>query len=400
MMHNTQPPIPENEMQRLLALANLDLDYSSMEENFSDLTLLAAKVAGTEISLINLIDSYTQWTIANHGLQVEQVPREETACQYTIMNPGNFEVPDLTTDARFKDKEYVSGPRGLRYYFGLPLKTEEGVHIGALCVLDSGLKTMGPEKVELLEIIGQTVVKRLRSYEAINALSARLKTSNESRLNVAHDIRGPLAGIIGLTDIISEQGDSGDIKELLDLVAMISRSSKSMLDLADDILSIEYQKPFATHEFNLRFFREKLIQLYAPQALYKNITLDIHTDPTNEQVPFSRNKLLQITGNLISNALKFTSEGGTVSVDLNLTTTAGKNVLKMIVSDNGVGIEALELERIHSGQNNSNAGTLGEKGYGFGLSLVSHLVESLDGHMEVVSNPGQGSRFEVSLPQK
>jgi signal transduction histidine kinase len=316
------------------------------------------------------------------------------------MNPGNFEVPDLTTDARFKDKEYVSGPRGLRYYFGLPLKTEEGVHIGALCVLDSGLKTMGPEKVELLEIIGQTVVKRLRSYEAINALSARLKTSNESRLNVAHDIRGPLAGIIGLTDIISEQGDSGDIKELLDLVAMISRSSKSMLDLADDILSIEYQKPFAPHEFNLRFFREKLIQLYAPQALYKNITLDIHTDPTNEQVPFSRNKLLQITGNLISNALKFTSEGGTVSVDLNLTTTAGKNVLKMIVSDNGVGIEALELERIHSGQNNSNAGTLGEKGYGFGLSLVSHLVESLDGHMEVVSNPGQGSRFEVSLPQK
>lgn len=399
MMHNSQPPIPDNEMQRLLALANLDLDYSSLEENFSDLTLLAAKVAGTEISLINLIDSYTQWTIAHYGLQVEQTPRENTACQYTIMNPDNFEVPDLAADARFKDKEYVSGSLGLRYYFGLPLKTTEGISIGALCVLDSSQKIMGPEKIELLEIIGQTVVKRLESYEAINLLSVRLNASNESRMNVAHDIRGPLAGIIGLADIIAEQGEAGDVKELLELVAMISRSSKATLELADEILSVEQQKPLASHELNLRLFKDKLIQLYAPQAKYKNITLKITVDSVNEQVSFFKNKLLQITGNLISNALKFTDEGGTVAVNLDLSTSSGKNMLKIIVSDNGVGIEAPELARIVAGSDDSRTGTFGEKGYGFGLSLVFHLVESLHGHMDVVSTPGQGSRFEISLPQ-
>jgi signal transduction histidine kinase len=399
MMHNSQPPIPDNETERLLALANLDLDYSSMEDNFSDLTLLAAKVAGTEISLINLIDSYTQWTVAHHGLQVEQTPRENTACQYTIMNEGNFEILDLSADARFKDKEFVCGPPGLRYYFGLPLKTNEGVPIGALCVLDSSQKTMGPEKVELLEIIAKTVVKRLQSYEAINGLSVRLSASNESRMNVAHDIRGPLAGIVGLADIIAEQGETSDVKELLELVAMISRSSKATLELADEILSVEQHKPLAPHEFNLRLFKDKLIQLYAPQAKYKNITLVIKIDSLNEQVSFFKNKLLQITGNLISNALKFTDEGGTVAVNLDLSVSAGKNMLKIIVSDNGMGIEAAELARIVAGVDDSRTGTFGEKGFGFGLSLVSHLVDSLNGHMDVVSTPGQGSRFEISLPQ-
>jgi signal transduction histidine kinase len=399
-MHDSKPPIPENEMQRLLSLADLDIDYSSMEDNFKDLTQLAAKVAGTEISLINIIDSYTQWTIANYGLQSGQVAREETACQYTIMKPEPFEVPDLAADDRFKDKPYVSGAPGLRYYFGLPLKTSEGVHIGALCVLDTSLKKLSPEKIEMLEIIGQTVVKRLRSYEALNSLSQRLKAANESKMKVAHDIRGPLTGIIGLSDMITDQGDACDIQELMEFVSMINKSGKSLLELADEILTADSQKPTASHEFNLLLFKVKLIQLYAPQAKYKDISLNIDINSTNRQVPFSKNKLIQITGNLISNAIKFTAAGGTVVVGLDLMVTGGERVLKIIVSDNGVGMEALALEQVTSGNTSSSAGTLGEKGFGFGLSLVSHLVESLNGHLDVLSNPGQGSRFEVLLPQK
>jgi signal transduction histidine kinase len=399
-MHDSKPPIPENEMQRLLSLADLDIDYSSMEDNFKDLTQLAAKVAGTEISLINIIDSYTQWTIANYGLQSGQVAREETACQYTIMKPEPFEVPDLAADDRFKDKPYVSGAPGLRYYFGLPLKTSEGVHIGALCVLDTSLKKLSPEKIEMLEIIGQTVVKRLRSYEALNSLSQRLKAANESKMKVAHDIRGPLTGIIGLSDMITDQGDACDIQELMEFVSMINKSGKSLLELADEILTADSQKPIASHEFNLLLFKDKLIQLYAPQAKYKDISLNIDINSTNRQVPFSKNKLIQITGNLISNAIKFTAAGGTVVVGLDLMVTGGERVLKIIVSDNGVGMEALALEQVTSGNTSSSAGTLGEKGFGFGLSLVSHLVESLNGHLDVLSNPGQGSRFEVLLPQK
>jgi hypothetical protein len=73
-------PFPENEMDRLLSLSEFDLDYDNLEDNFKDLTRLAAKVAGTEISLINLIDSFTQWTISSHGLDIAQMPREESVC--------------------------------------------------------------------------------------------------------------------------------------------------------------------------------------------------------------------------------------------------------------------------------------------------------------------------------
>ena len=59
-------PLPENEMQRVIELSEFDLDYSSLQENFKDLAKLAAKVAGTNISLVNMIDSFTQWTVTNY----------------------------------------------------------------------------------------------------------------------------------------------------------------------------------------------------------------------------------------------------------------------------------------------------------------------------------------------
>jgi hypothetical protein len=72
-------------MNRLMALSEFDLDYLDLEASFADLTKLAAKVAGTSISLINLIDSFTQWSAFSFGLDIKQMPREDSVCQYTIM---------------------------------------------------------------------------------------------------------------------------------------------------------------------------------------------------------------------------------------------------------------------------------------------------------------------------
>ena len=74
-------PMPVNEMDRILTLSEFDLDYSNLQNNFKDLTRLAAKVAGTEISLVNLIDSFTQWTVSEYGLPLQHRPREESVCQ-------------------------------------------------------------------------------------------------------------------------------------------------------------------------------------------------------------------------------------------------------------------------------------------------------------------------------
>lgn len=399
-MANNSIPIPENELARIMSLSNLDLDFTNLEDSFKDLTLLATKVTGTEISLINIVDSYTQWTIANQGIDLQQMPKEDSVCQYTLMSQQPFEVKDMSIDDRFSSKFYVNSPGGLRYYYGLPLQIAKGLNIGALCVLDTQVKALSPEKVELLEIIAQTVVKRLKSIHALEQLNAKLAESNAAKKKAAHDIRGPLAGIVGLSELISDQGAATNVPELMEYISMINKSGLSLLELAEEILSEDQQQALADNEFNLPLFKEKLIKLYQPQAKVKALDFEVYLEAGNETVPFSKNKLLQIAGNLISNAIKFTPERGKVVVSLGLVLNADEKLLNITVNDTGVGIDADAVERIIIGKAESTPGTQGEKGYGFGLSLVSHLVEALNGKITVSSSPGSGTRFEVLLPQK
>jgi signal transduction histidine kinase len=400
----TPPPIPANEMDRIIKLSDFDLDYAEMQESFKDLTKLAAKVAGTEISLINLIDTFTQWTISNYGLPLEQMPREDSVCQYTIVSKDFFEVEDLSDDDRFKDKFYVVEPPKLRYYFGVPLQTEDGYSIGALCVLDKIGKEITPEKIELLKIIADEIVNRFNALRVIQGLRNKVKEANETKKRVAHDIRGPLGGIINLAQLISEQGDTNKMEEVLMFISMIQKSGSSLLDLADEILSME--KKVDTHagkpsdnQLNLLSLKDKLEKLYAPQALNKKINFSVTTSVQTEHKPFLKNKLLQIIGNLISNAIKFTPQDGTVSVNLNLETGNDKNLLLINVSDTGVGLDEEAKQYILSGSASSTQGTNDEQGYGFGLALVKHLVTGLNGTMDIQSTPGEGATFTIAIPQ-
>ncbi|MGN6177635.1 MAG: GAF domain-containing sensor histidine kinase, partial [Mucilaginibacter sp.] len=367
-------PIPENEMDRLNDLADYDLDYSNLNENFKDLAKLAAKIAGTSVSLVNLIDSFTQWSVSNYGLEIDQMPREESVCQYTIMGDKHFEVEDLSVDSRFKDRPYVANEPNLRYYYGVPLKSENGNNLGALCVMDKKVRGISPEKMEMLKIIADEIVNRLKTYKAIDSLRSKLLEANETKKKVAHDIRGPLGGIIGLAQVISEQGKENQIDEVLEFINLIHKSGRSILDLADEILSDDRTQTLRSDEFNLNIFKDKLEKLYAPQARNKNITFVVTITPISAHIAFSKNKLLQITGNLISNALKFTPKDGKVTVDLNLEVDNGqRNLLRIKVTDTGVGLNKASIDKLLKGTATSTDGTGGEQGYGFGMALVKRL---------------------------
>jgi signal transduction histidine kinase len=395
-----QTLIPKNEMERLTSLSEYDLDYSDLESNFKDLTFLAAKVTGTPISLINLIDSYTQWTISSHGLDINQMPREDSVCQYTILEDAPFEVKNLTIDERFKDNFYVADEPQLKYYLGVPLKTNNGVNIGALCVLDSNLKEISPEKVELLKIIANEIVNRLNALKVIEGLKNRLLESKETNKRVAHDIRGPIGGIIGLAQLISDQGDENKLDEVLEFIKLIQKSGTSLLELADEILTEDKKTiQLQSNEFNLLVLKEKLEKLYAPQALNKKINFEVLLNDKVAQVPFSKDKLLQIIGNLVSNALKFTPRGGSVKVILDLKLIEQKKFLNITVSDSGEGLTQEKIQEILSGSANSTNGTGGETGYGFGLALVKHLIASLKGNFAIDSTVANGASFKITLPQ-
>jgi transcriptional regulator with GAF, ATPase, and Fis domain len=275
MLNNFTEPVPSNEKERISSLAEFDIDYSNIESNFKDLAHLAATIAGTEISLVNLIDSVTQWTVSSHGLDLTQMPREESVCQYTIANEGPFEVIDLSKDDRFKERFYVKGPLDLKYYLGIPLSTAEGLNLGALCVLDTQMQSLSTEKIEMLKIIASEIVNRLKAMKTITHLKQQVVKAKEIQKKVAHDIRGPVAGIIGLTGLITQQGPNNNLDEVLECISLIQQSGKSILEVADEILYGDNVEPVKVEEFNLQLFKDKLEHLYGQQANNKNITLDI-----------------------------------------------------------------------------------------------------------------------------
>lgn len=406
MMPEINPLVPFNEMERIVKLSEFNLDYSDIESNFKDLTKLAAKIAGTPISLINLIDSYTQWTITNHGLELDQIPREDSVCQYTILGNNAFEVKDLTEDERFKGKFYVTNAPKLRYYLGVPIKTEDGHHIGALCVLDTNVKNTGPEKeissekIEMLSIIAAEIVQRLKALSVVKSLQEQLNEANDVRKRVLHDIRGPIGGIIGLAEIISDQGKSNTVDQMLEMIGLIHQSGTTLLELANEILSTAIkEKELLGQPFNLLVLKEKLLKLYLPQAKNKNISFTVNVAAGSEIRTFPKDKLLQIIGNLISNAIKFTPGSGYVTVTMDIMGHAPQAILNIIVKDSGVGLSRKAIAVILEGTSATTKGTIGETGFGFGLALVKHLVDKLNGTINITSVEGEGTTFEINIPQ-
>lgn len=388
-------PMPENELKRLGGLYDLNLDYTQLQEDFKDLTYLAAKIAGTEISLVNLIDTYTQWTIGSYGIPLQQIPREESICQYTILGNHHLQIRKLSNDARFKNRFFTQKPLNMRYYFGLPLQLEEGRNIGTLCFLDKNPHQMDKEKIQQLKIIAREIVCRLKSYRKIDKLVAELNDCRHSNRKVAHDIRNPLSGVIGLLQILEQQNVNPD--ESLEYIQMSLQSARMLMELSDDILS-SYRKNTEESGFNLTSLKEHLLKLYVPQALGKGVALNIIVLQGDKYSLQHKSKLKQIAGNLISNSIKFTPKGGNIDVILEWQYVLDKRLLKITVSDSGIGMSEEQLEMVSNSILSSTDGTQGEYGYGFGLPLIKQIVTELQGHMQVFSQIGRGSSFVIVLP--
>ncbi len=396
----TTRTIPANETERLASLFELDLDYTALNDVFKDLSFLAAKIIGTEISLISFIDSYTQWIVSRFGLDVYQTPIDDTLCQFTLMEEDHLEIEDLSKDQRFLSEDFIGEPMNLKYYFGIPLKSANGFNIGSLCVIDNKLHgKLSEEKIEQLKIIARQIIARINDASSIKSLQKQLNSQTDAYKKVAHDIRGPIGGIIGLADMIAGDLDEFPKDELQNIIGMMGKSGQSVLDLADEILKSSLEKLNCTVEvFNLRIFKEKLDKLYQPQAFNKQINLEVEINIAFETISIKKDKLMQIVGNLISNAIKFTPNDGSIKVLLDLFLETDKKTLILEVRDSGTGIGQEAIDEILEGTAESSDGTVGEKGYGFGLPMVRKLLNDLNGEMNIESKIGQGSCFKIRIP--
>jgi len=400
---NPQAPMPGNEVERLLSLSALDVGYSDLTSSLSDLARLAAGIAGTSISLVNLVDAYTQWSIASHGFDLEQMPREDSVCQYTILEEDHLEITDLSADERFKDKDYVAGRPNLMYYFGVPLKTDRGYHIGTLCVMDKSAKPVNAEKTELFKILAREIVACLKAKKTVEELKHKLTDLKKTQNKLAHDIRGPIAGIIGLGRLFKDRVYETDKTKLQEVFSMIESGGESILELAEDILDQKREitdNAVKQHQYNLPMFKEAIEKLYLPMAKTKSIFFDVKAGLENSNIFFPKKMLMQISGNLIANAIKFSPAGSSVKIELSLRVNNYKNILRIMVQGAGIGVADHPLPGIGNSITSPTNGHSRENDWNPGLCLVKRLVDSLGGTFNVLSLADKGTKFEICLPQK
>lgn len=128
---------PGSEEHRLEVMHSYELLGSQPEPDFDQFTELAAGLFGVPICLISLTGAEEQWLKSRHGMTESSAPRATSFCVHTLTMHEPLVVLDATADARFRDNPFVTGEPHIRFYAGAPLIDDEGVHLGAFCVIDS-----------------------------------------------------------------------------------------------------------------------------------------------------------------------------------------------------------------------------------------------------------------------
>ncbi len=173
--------LPRDEIARLEALRRYDILDTPPEEQFDDLTHLAAQICGAPISVITLLDQDRQWFKSCVGMEISETSRADSFCSHAILQPELLVVPDATQDERFADNRLVTGEPGLRFYAGMPLVTPSGHALGTLCVLDTEVHQLDEVQQDSLRRLGRHVVTLLEARRDLALRQAAVKAEQEGQ---------------------------------------------------------------------------------------------------------------------------------------------------------------------------------------------------------------------------
>jgi signal transduction histidine kinase len=244
---------------------------------------------------------------------------------------------------------------------------------------------------EIIQIKAEALNEKNNELIEINSIKDKLISV------IAHDLKSPLHSIAGYAEVLLNRADASIDSEMLSYFRIIHDNAIRGNLLLENLLQWSM---FQTHTLQFLPVKQKLAKLITdelyfvqPIAEEKNISI-IYNFDSGIEVLADSNMLRTIIRNLISNAIKFSNKGGTVSIEAE--NTSEETIIS--VSDNGIGIAPEIKAKLFSGEAGiSTAGTLGEKGTGLGLMLCKDFVEKHQGRIAVDSHP-HFTRFEVNLP--
>jgi len=168
-----KPPIPLNEHARLELLRQYDILDTAAEPTFDEITARAAQICQTPISLLTFVDRDRAWFKSARGLELREVSRDTSFCAHAICQDDPYVVPDLLADERFWHNPLVNQKPHLRFYAGVPLRSPEGLAVGALCVIDRKPRELTAEQMDELQELAKGVILLLEIRRAGGHAPAR-----------------------------------------------------------------------------------------------------------------------------------------------------------------------------------------------------------------------------------
>ena len=258
-----------------------------------------------------------------------------------------------------------------------------------------------------MEVVNQKLKKAKNvATEALQTAENANKAKTDFLSNMSHDIRTPMNAIIGITSLIRH--DAGNKAKVIEYADKIDISSQHLLGIINDVLDmskIEAGKTvFKYSDFSILDLMQELDTIFHTQIYEKQQTLTIIKENIqHEWVNGDQVHLMQIFSNLLSNAVKYTQEGGEIQFFVEECETKSSVYAKyrFLVSDNGMGMSADFKDTIFDAFTRAESSLTNKiQGTGLGMAITRNLVEAMGGTIDVESELGQGSCFEVLMDLK
>ena len=307
------------------------------------------------------------------------------------------EPPDPHLDALVRD--------GWRSLIAVPLRREQE-SIGMLVIRRRTTGPFDPQMVTLLETLAShsaVAIHNARVFRELEAKTLELEVASRHKseflASMSHELRTPLNAVIGFSDVLLERmfGELNARQE--EYVLDIRNSGRHLLDLINEILDLSKieagRMELEVGAVSLPALLDQGVAMARERALRHGIALGLTIAPGVGTVRADEVKLLQVVVNLISNAVKFTPDGGSVDVRAEV---SGTDAL-VTVRDTGIGIPEEERERIFEAfQRGGRGARTSVEGTGLGLTLSRRILDLHGGRLWMESTVGEGSTFSFTVP--
>jgi signal transduction histidine kinase len=294
--------------------------------------------------------------------------------------------------------------RGYRSLLAVPLLFEEQI-VGVLAIWGREPGGFAQEIVDLLQTLAtQSVlaIQNARLFREIGDKSQQLEAASQHKseflAHMSHELRTPLNAIIGYSEMLQEEAADLGAEQLMDDLKKVNAAGKHLLSLINDILDLAKieagRMELERSDFHLPSAIDNGLVLMRERASRRGVAMERDVDEQLGIVSGDERKVKQVLLNLLSNALKFTSEGGRIDIRAGLR----DGMAEISVTDTGTGIAAEDQEAVFEEFRQVGTSAKRVEGTGLGLALSRRFVELHGGRIWVTSEVGVGSTFTFTIP--